>query len=581
MSLRFLFLGFLAFQFISAGFSEAKDKDLLAANPPTIRKITVFIVDVFEDPSKGGFYSSANSLKINTREKIIRRELLFKEGDQFNAFQIEESERVLRTLRYLRNISIIPKIDGNFVDVDVYAQDSWTLIPYLNFSAGSGSTDQLAFGVTDSNILGYGKRAELLYRDQDGRESIEAVWDDQRVLGSKNNLLLAYFDRSDGYEYLTNAGKPYRSLKDVHAWNLSGRTLDNIARLYSAGDERYIFGQEKLDLGAWYSFAEGNPNELIERFTFGYDYFDYSFREATAQDYDDADVDPSEVTNDPALLPLDRRFSYPFLAYSRIVPDFVSHAYVDRFDRVQDFNLGNVFDAKLGYAAKAFGSSRDAAILSLNDSDGFRISERSFVRGELGAAGRYESGDIENGLLRAELKHVYLLGPKYLGSQFIGNHTIVTSSALNYGYNLDGEREFYMGASEGLRGYDSRTFYGDKSFVIGAEDRFHLYENLLELISLGGAFFVEAGGATDGSLKNLFENEIYGDFGVGLRVGFPRSSGGRVLRLDVAVPFRDGPDGTNGFEIRLSIQGGQVLDAILSSERYKAYNVNVDSGFED
>lgn len=581
MPLRFCFLAFFTLLNVIPSLSLAKDKEVADVVAPTIRTITVNLVDVFEDASKGDLYSTANSLKINTREKVIRRELLFKEGDKFEAFQIEESERVLRSLRYLRNISIIPKIDGEFVDVDVYAQDAWTLIPYLSFSAGSGSTDQLAFGVTESNILGYGKRAELLYRDQDGRESIEAVWDDQRVLGSKNNLLIAYFDRSDGYEYLTSAGKPYRSLKDIYAWNLSLRTLDNVGKLYGAGEERYIFGQDKLDLGAWYSFAKGDPDSLIHRFTLGYDYFDYSFREATAQDYSDADVDPSEVTNDPSLLPSNRRFSYPFMAYSRIVPDFVSHAYVDRFDRVQDFNLGNVFDAKLGYAAEAFGSSRDAAIIGLNNSDGFRVSERSFVRGELGAAGRYESSGIENGLLRGELKYVYLLGPKYLGNKFIGNHTLITSTSLNYGYNLDGEREFYMGSSDGLRGYDSRTFYGDKSFVVGAEDRFHLYENLLELISLGGAFFVEAGGATDASLKKLFEDDIYGDFGVGLRVGFPRSSGGRVLRLDLAVPFRDGPDGSNGFEVRLSIQGGQVLDAILTSERYKAHNVNVDSGFED
>ena len=552
-----------------------------ASKSPIIRSIKIHLTDVFEDTSKGSFYSTANSLKINTRENIIQRELLFKEGDTYDQFQLEESERVLRTLRYLRNVSIIPTVQGEFVDINVYAQDTWTLIPYLSASFGSGSTDHTAFGITESNLLGYGKRAEILFRDEDGRESIETVWDDQRVMGTQNNLLLGYFNRSDGYEYIGRGGRPYRSLKDKFSWQLAGRTLNNVGKLYGNGEERFIFGQDKIDLAGFYSFARGDADSLIHRFTIGWDYFDYKFRDATQDDFDDTDLDPSDVLNDPSLLPRDRRFSYPFIAYSRIIPDFVSHAYVDRFDRVQDFNLGNVFDAKIGYGAEAIGSDVDALIFSLNDSDGFRVSERSFVRGELGAAGRYEEGDLRNGLMRGEAKFVYLLGPQKLGGISLGNHTLVATSSLNYGYELDGEREFYMGSSTGLRGYDSRTFYGDKSFIIGAEDRFHLFDDVLQLVSIGGAFFVEAGGATQDSLGHLFKDEIYGDFGVGLRLGFPRSTGGRVLRLDLAIPFRDGPDGSDGFQIRLSVQGGQVIDAILDSERYSTYNVNVNSGFED
>ena len=559
---------------------HAENGDLVTP-APVIRKITVHMTEVFEDESKGSFYSTANSLKVNTREGVIRRELIFKEGDTYDLFQIQESERILRTIRYLRNVSIIPTIDGEFVDVNVYAQDTWTLIPYLSASVGAGSTDHTAFGITESNLLGFGKRAELLYRDESGRESIEGVWDDQRVLGTKNNLLLGYFDRSDGYQYLGSLGLPFRSLKDKESWGVSGSTLDNVGKLYDKGTERFIFGQEKLDLSAFYSFALGDPEKLLHRLSFGYDYFDYKFRQATASDFSNVDLDPTSVIDDPSLVPNNRRFSYPYFAYSRIEPDFVSHAYVDRFDRVQDFNLGNVFEVKLGYAPEVLGSSKDAWIFSLNDADGFKFSDRSFVRGEIGAGGRYEEGDLANGLLRSDLKYVYLFGPLHIGEMYIGNHTFVASSSLNYGYNLDGEREFYMGSSAGLRGYDSRTFYGDKSFVIGAEERFHLFDDVLDLVSVGGAVFVEGGGATEDSLATLMSDNIYGDAGFGFRFGFPRSTGGRVLRLDFSFPFKDGPDGTNGFQVRLSVSGGQIIDAILESEKYKSYSVNVDSGFED
>ncbi len=561
--------------------SRLHDNQPPPADAPIVRNIDIQVTDVFEGDNLESFYRAVNSIKINTRKEILKRELLIKEGDPYQPFLIQESERVLRGLRYIRKVKITPTFEGNFVDLKVSVQDTWTLIPYLSFSFGSGSTDHTAVGLTESNLMGYGKRAELLYRDEDGRESIEGVWEDQRVWGTKNALLLGYFDRSDGYDSVGFAGLPYRSLEDAQSYGIETRMLDNVGKLFGAGDERFLFGQEKVDLGGYYSFADGDPDKLLHRFTLGYQFSDYKFREATLEDFEDVDIDPSEVLNDPSLIPTDRRYSYPYFSYSRIVPDFVSHSYVDRFDRVQDFNLGNVLQSKVGYAPEAFGSDTDAWFLSFNDSDGFRISGRSFVRGEIGAASRYEDSDFVNSLIRGEIKFVYLAGPRFLGTQFIGNHTFVASSYLNYGRDLDGEREFYSGASDGIRGYDSRTFFGDKSFYLGMEDRFHLVDDILKLVSLGGAFFAEVGGATDNSLSSLMQDELYGDFGVGLRLGFPRSSGSRVLRVDLAFPFRDGPDGTNGMELRFVVDGGQVFDAVLESEKYGADKVNVDTGFED
>lgn len=557
------------------------DKQSPPSDAPIVRNIDIQVTDVFEGENLQSFYSAVNSVKINTRKEILKRELLFKEGEAYQPFLIQESERVLRALRYVRNVKITPTFDANFVDLKVSVQDTWTLIPYLSFSFGSGSTDHTAVGLTESNLLGYGKRAELLYRDEDGRESIETVWEDQRVWGTKNALLLGYFDRSDGYDFVGFTGLPYRSLEDPHSFGVQTRMLDNVGKLFGAGDERFIYGQDKLDLETYYSFATGDPDSLLHRYTFGYQFSDYAFREATLEDFENVDIDPSEVLNDPSLIPNDRKFSYPYFSYNRIVPDFVSHSYVDRFDRVQDFNLGNVLQSKIGYASESFGSDEDAWFFSVNDSDGFRLSGRSFVRGEIGAAGRYEDSELVNSLIRGEAKYVYLAGPRFIGTQFIGNHTFVASSYLNYGDNLDGEREFYSGASDGLRGYDSRTFFGDKSFYLGIEDRFHLVDDILKLVSLGGAFFAEVGGATDESLSTLLQDELYGDFGVGLRFGFPRSSGGRVLRVDLAFPFRDGPDGTEGMELRFVVEGGQVFEAVLESEKYGADKVNVDTGFED
>lgn len=67
----------------------------------------------------------------------------------------------------------------------------------------------------------------------------------------------------------------------------------------------------------------------------------------------------------------------------------------------------------------------------------------------------------------------------------------------------------------------------------------------------GAAAFVDVGGTSDGALGDIFYNNLYANVGVGLRLAFPRSSGGKMLLLDVAFPMRDGPDGSAGLEVRV------------------------------
>ncbi|RMD85174.1 MAG: hypothetical protein D6808_05780, partial [Candidatus Dadabacteria bacterium] len=439
------------------------------ASPPTIRNIEIKINKIFEGENLGSIYEAANKLKIETRKDVIKRELLFKSGDPYDRFLIEESERNLRALKFIRKVSITPTFSGDFVDLLVSVQDTWTLIPFFAVTSGSGSNDRVAVGLSDSDILGFGKRLEFTYEDIDGREAVEAFYEDLRVLGTKNSFSVGYVTRSDGTISGVSFGKPYVSLKTRRSWNIYANWKDTVGRLFDAGNERFIFRQEKADLSGYYSLAYGDPERKIHRYTVGYEYNDHTFFFPSLQDFDDVNVDPKSVLQNPRLVPEDRRFSYPFVAYSAIEADYISLNYVDRFDRVEDYNLGNVFSAKLGFAPETLGSRRDAALFSLNDADGLLIGESTFLRGELGVGFRVEGGEINNALVRAEGKFFSILGPQYLGGLYVGKHTIASNLELNYGFRLDKDREFLLGADTGLRGYDSYTFFGDKSFLLNLE----------------------------------------------------------------------------------------------------------------
>ncbi|RME60749.1 MAG: hypothetical protein D6780_02795, partial [Candidatus Dadabacteria bacterium] len=291
-------------------------------------------------------------------------------------------------------------------------------------------------------------------------------------------------------------------------------------------------------------------------------------------------LDPKKVSNDPALLAKDRRFSGPVFTFQSIIPNFIALPYIDRFSRVEDFNLGRTFSFSLQAAPKFFGSKENAFLFTSNFSKGSKLTSRSFVRGEIGLSTRLQKGDFENSLFRAEGRYYNVLGK--LGSKNfnLGKHTLAAGWFLEYGVNLDKDRELLIGADNALRGYKARSFTGNKRTALMVEDRIHLIENILDLFSLGLAVFADVGGSTTKPISKLFSDSMYGDFGLGLRIGFLRSSGERVLRIDLAVPWRDAPDGTSQFEPRLTVSVGQIFSALLGTELKGAEKASVDIGFD-
>ncbi len=548
------------------------------ASKPIVRSITVEVRDIFDEDDVGGFYRLVNNLKASTKTEIVRRELLLQEGDVFDRFLLEESERKLRSLPFLRKISITPVRDGAFIDLLVQVQDTWTLFPFINLSSGGG-TDKKAIGLTESNLFGYGKRLEFLVADDEGRQKVEAVWDDPRLFGTYQRLTVGHFQRSDGFRTIGAYGRPFRSLVEKSSWGFEADVFDLVGRLFEATDERFIFRQRRLSFGGGYSLAGGNPEKRRRRFSLGYRFSRDEFSEADRADFNDINLAFNPALSDPSNLAENRRFSGPFVSFQQIRQDFLSINFVDRFDRIQDFNLGNELNLGAQFAGKAFDSRQDELLLTASDSQGWRVTPTAFLRASLASSMRIDDVGAENMRLRTEVKFYNILGPKFYRGVFLGKHTLALNFAADYGEKLDRDFEYLLGARNGLRGYEDRSFSGDQRFVFNAEDRFHFVEDVFRLVSVGGALFFDAGGTGRNGFADILKDELYADVGFGFRFGLTRSSGGSVLRIDVAFPLRDGPDGSERFEPRLLLTSGQLFSSFLSTETSAKSTAQVSSGF--
>lgn len=559
-----------------------------------IRSIKIKIGEIFEDKD-GEIYTLANSVKANTHESVIRTELLFKEGDPYDPYLIRQTARNLRLQRYLRDIKVIPTFDGDAVDITVSARDSWTLIPYFAYSSGTGQTNR-GVGISEGNVGGTAGRLDARYQEQSSRKTSAFSYSTPQFLGTRKNFMAGFADRSDGKVYTASIGLPFRSLMQRDAWAFDFGNQNTVGRLFNAGTESYIFRQHLDNFSALYTFAGPSKHPatqddpytgiykgqtvLSQRYSVGYSYQKASFYQADLQDYEDLDLDPTEVSNNISGLPSNRRFSGPTVQYQNIKPEFISMNYIDRFDRVEDYNLGGESMVQGQFSPRSLGSLDNSFLFNANRSKGWRYSEKSFLRGEIGGASRIDQTSVHNTLLRAETKYYNVMGDWFAGDRFLGRHTFASQFFFDYGEKLDKDRQLTIGADNALRGYEVNAFEGDKRVALNLEERTHLTDDIFQLVSLGTAVFVDVGGATRNDVGALLSDDLYGDVGFGLRFCFPRASGGGIARLDLAVPLRDGPDGSKAGEPRVIFALGQLFGARLRSELLGSENAAAGIGFD-
>jgi hypothetical protein len=130
-------------------------------NGRVIRNITIETLDPFGYSVKNETKQPKNSIEkfgnhthIKTKNATIKNLLLFKKNTLCDSILLKESERLIRSQRYVREVVIIPLEIPNSkdsVDIKIRVLDSWTLIP-----TGSLSSNESSAKLTERNILGFG-----------------------------------------------------------------------------------------------------------------------------------------------------------------------------------------------------------------------------------------------------------------------------------------------------------------------------------------------------------------------------------------------------------------------------------------
>jgi hypothetical protein len=521
---------------------------LLAAGPAQgqtacdgrpIRRIHVFTGAVFgaeAGPVPAVARSVANSLHWRTRERTVRSELLFREGEPCQLVRLAESERLLRAQSYLRSARVVARpTDDGAVDVEVFTQDDWSLRGSARVEGGEeGPVRRLRLG--HENFLGRGIRVNARYSNLGRRPGFEAGFLHHQLLG-RHDLEVQGGSSSVGSIGEVSLLRPFEAEFDRSAWRLGARyrkepfglatsTIGTVAQpLVAFGADlglarRYGVPGRLGILGAVLSaerlYVEGQP------------------------------LAPDPANDSLAAAAIQgryrerRRVRFHLLVGARSLR-FTQRRGVDALSALEDVPQGVEAGLVLGRSLLGSGGLQRDWFVSAEAFHGaaYDYGLLAFARAKVEARYLRPAGRWSDVLASAEVV-------LYRG---VGERSVaVLGLAGSGGWRTSTPFQLQLAGPNGIRGYGFSGLPVGRRVVLRGEHRYFA-GTLFSALDVGTAAFADLGRGWRGDAAFGEDTGLLGALGGGLRVAFP--SGSRVTyRLDLAVPLTRG----YGLELRIGLR---------------------------
>jgi len=494
------------------------------AKKARIGSIVVEIGDVF-DLSKTDeniwIGRTANHLHASTREAVIRRALLFAEGELVRERRIYETERLLRALPFVKDAHIDPvaQPDGT-VTAHVRVRDAWTTQVDAGFSQVGGQRS-MNFGIDEKNFLGMGKSVAFDLSKDHERSTWGLAYGDPQLFGSRWTLAIHTQYLTDGYSRSLILERPFFALDTPWSTGAALSQIHSSLYLYDQGKQVFQapFIQDEVRLmGAKAVYA---ANDRVWRLGLALHRVDTSYGLIT-------ETAPPGPLLAPTLT--DRRLRGPAVTLSTEKDAFDSFLDLQGMDTPEDYNLAWNGDAEVGTYSRAWGSSMSAPFFKVEAARGWSSSSEDLTLFAASWDGRRPATGLENSHLAASLIQYHKL---------TSDHILAGMVTVDRAQHPDPETWYYIGGDQGLRGFPNQLHPGDARWTASFNYRLLTDQRWWGLVRLGYSAFVDLGSVH--RMDGEGWSRTYSDVGVGLRLGNLKSSLGRVILLSVAVPVNREP----------------------------------------
>jgi len=487
----------------------------VSVKPPTatrIGTITIRTAPLFDpaEASRGGFYRRANLIAVATPEKLLRKLLLFREGDPYDPARLAETERSLRALGFLKSASVTAGEPHNgVVDITVATQDALTTDINADFS-NDGGRSLYDVQVTQRDILGSG--SDVGVDVANGRErrvnSVQVF--DPVIFGHYWNASGLLAKNSDGNEERLSIDRPLMS----HATHFTADVLaDHLlqnARTYAEGRIGSEFRQQHREVALAGGVAIGSTELRNTRIIAGIDFISDDFGVIRA------------------IAPYDRNFKFVQVGFDRTDFRFLKLDHVDFGLREQDFNIGTHLAVSVARTAQ------NVWRLRADQSIGHAFGSRSLAIARVSATTRARSTN-RNAIVSGDNLVIVRWG-------IARPMTFVSRLRVDFGSDLDRDVQFFADGQNGLRAYPNYAFEGNRRLLFNMEQRVFLGHELLQVVEPGAAIFFDTG---------RIRGPMRTDFGAGLRLAISRLDNA-IVRVDVGYALNDSPISKRGLVVSVA-----------------------------
>lgn len=471
------------------------------------------IYDTDKDEYDNFLFKLANKFHIVTRERIIKRELLFAVGDTILPAVLEESERNLRQYLTIYDADItVEPVENNHVIARVVTYDQWSLSVGLDYRR-EGSIDEYKIGATEKNL--FGTNIFLLFNyAYDSREGgyIETSYINRRLFKQNLRLLVNYnTDPTAGVKQI-NLSRRYLSLDQRVAYSLNGYLLDYRYDIYRDNEN---LAEVNIDghffEGSLFTRHGSYTDKFILNLYYIYSYQSIYNINTYAQNHPDSIIVRDNMPKDS----LNHKF---ILATGYNHYNYIATKNLNGMNYTEDYNLG--FSAQVEFG-RAF--TKDLDDYSYDRVQLFLIKNLHYRRNWLFTYLNVSRLFKETKLYQStRLNTVYFYQPSdWLTFVLRGDYTHTSGSEKT--------NQLILGGSSGIRGFEKYFLTGSRRAVFNFETRFFSDLSLLSM-TFGGVVFSDFGNAwNDQESVNL--SDFHKNIGLGLRIGFKKSSR-KIIRVD-------------------------------------------------
>ena len=499
---------------------------------------------------------------IRTKEAVIRRELLFMEGDIYTEADREESEQILRRKTYIG----AAKVDAHWDELSNSVAIHATIRELLSFPFGGDLNlnsqkrywllqfrEPNLFGSGQSTLWRYERISEV---GEKTRSLVRGRYNNPRLFNSHWNFDGEYIQKREGDALVVLLERPQYTLKS--RWSASVRFSESVNPIYwyknaektdafeqnlqgTFANVRRYFGdrQQQNYIGLW-AASRRSKYVLLEK-----------------SSDSDAMLENRDIKRIGVTLGRQR------IAYHKT-------RFLRRMGQEENFLIGSQYALSLGYASPLYAADRTESYTELAVVSGWMNGDKMFNLTTFALSTSFTSR-IERSLLQAQTSWFYTdvfnTGDIYtLETGFRENglfdfyQTFVVQFKTEMQFGWTGRSQVLLGAFDGLRGYAYRQFSGEKMMLLSLESRtifggtvFRKIDEGLAAVAtavarpfsdrrvhlgviLSGVVFADIGYIWNGTQTfNLLSPKR--SIGFGLRGSLSQFSGTGILRVEFAFPL--------------------------------------------